>query len=147
MLTRRALIAALAATVALPAWAGGKQVFNTGGVAINGYDPVAYFSQGRPVEGKSAMSVKWHGAIWRFSSEENRQAFEMDPQRYAPAYGGYCAYAMTQGALAKTVPEAFTIHNGRLYLNYSTEIRGLWKEDIPGNVAKADAHWPAAARK
>jgi hypothetical protein len=150
MLTRRALIAAFAACAVLaagPLRAGSIDVFATDGVAINGYDPVAYFTEGAPRQGRADLSLKWKGAMWRFASEANRAAFEMNPRRYAPAYGGYCAYAMTQGAIATTVPEAWTIHEGRLYLNFSTGVRTIWAGDIPGNVVKADGHWPAALKK
>jgi len=84
------------------------------------------------------------GAIWRFSNPENMAAFEMNPRAYAPQYGGYCAYAMAQGAVATTVPEAWTIQDGKLFLNFSTGVRQLWKKDVPGYVAAADRHWPDA---
>lgn len=147
MLTRRLLIAALLLMPALPVVAGGKRVFNTGGVAISGYDPVAYHLQGRPVPGLAALALKWKGATWRFATEENRQAFEMDPWRYAPAYGGFCAGAMAEGRLVGSTPEAFTLHNGRLYLHHSAEAAARWAEDRAGNAARADAHWPGAAKK
>jgi hypothetical protein len=99
------------------------------------------------VAGRRDLMLKWAGAMWRFSSPENLAAFEMNPRRYAPQYGGYCAYALSLGAIATTVPEAWTIHDGKLYLNFSTAVRQTWSEDIPGNVRKADANWPAALRK
>lgn len=148
MIDRRLFLAAgLAAALASPALAGERQVFATNGIAIHGYDPVAYFTEGRPVQGDPQYSVKWKGAVWQFSSAANMQAFEMDPRRFAPRYGGYCAYAMSLGAIATTVPEAWTIHEGRLYLNFSTAVRTHWSEDIPGNIAKADANWPAILKK
>jgi hypothetical protein len=147
MLTRRVLLTAALALAAGPAGAGGREIFSTGGVAIHGYDPVAYFTEGKPVAGRRDLMLKWAGAMWRFSSPENLAAFEMNPRRYAPQYGGYCAYALSLGAIATTVPEAWTIHEGKLYLNFSTAVRQTWSEDIPGNVRKADANWPAALRK
>ena len=130
-------------TAAAPAQAAEDPVFKTFlGTAINGYDPVAYFTEGKPVEGSSDHAYDWNGAEWHFASAENLETFKADPEKYAPQYGGYCAYAVSKGATAPTDPEAWTIHEGRLYLNFSLEVRGIWKEDIPGNVAKADANWP-----
>lgn len=128
---------------ARPLWAGASpDVFNTGGVAINGYDPVGYFDQGKPIEGSRDLQVKWKGAIWRFASPEHMAAFEMNPHHFAPRYGGYCAYAVSQGSLATTVPEAWTVYNDRLYLNFSTGVRSIWQKDIPGYVMAANENWP-----
>ncbi len=112
------------------------------GVAINGYDPVAYFTAARPVKGKKAHRVMWKGAIWLFSSAANREAFEADPRRYAPRFGGYCSFAVSRGYTASTDPNAWRIHDGRLYLNYSLGVRDRWARDIPGNIALAEGHWP-----
>ncbi|MGB0497455.1 MAG: YHS domain-containing (seleno)protein [Rubricella sp.] len=110
--------------------------------AIRGYDPVAYHLDNRPVEGSSEITADWMGAIWSFTSEANRDRFIADPGRYAPAYGGYCAWAAAQGYLAPIDPDAFTIHEGRLYLNASLDVRRRWERDIPGHIARADANWP-----
>lgn len=147
MLDRRSALALLLAAPLAPAGiraarAASPEVFAVDGLAIRGTDPVAYFSVGAPQPGSPEQAVGWRGATWLFSSEANREAFELDPERYAPQYGGYCAYALAQGALASTVPEAWTIHRGLLYLNYSVPVRALWQEDVPGNVEAADAHWP-----
>lgn len=143
MLTRRSLILSAACLpFAHAARAATPEVFATHGIAIHGTDPVAYFRQSAQVDGDAGFALVWRGAEWRFSSAENRLAFEMDPLVYAPQYGGYCAYAMAQGAVAPTVPEAWTVHEGKLYLNFSTGVRDLWRQDIPGHVAAADDHWP-----
>jgi YHS domain-containing protein len=113
-----------------------------GGVAIEGTDPVAYFTESRPVEGSSDFEHEWMGASWRFVSAENRDRFAADPEKYAPQYGGYCAWAVSQGYTAKIDPEAWTIVDDKLYLNYSKDVRTQWSGDIPGNVAKGDANWP-----
>ena len=113
-----------------------------GGVAIEGTDPVAYFRDGRPVEGSSDYEHEWMGATWRFVSAANRDAFAADPEKYAPQYGGYCAWAVSQGYTAKIDPEAWKIVDGRLYLNYSKDVQAEWSEDIPGNIGKGDANWP-----
>ena len=117
------------------------------GLAIGGYDPVAYFTQGKPVKGKSAHKVMWKGAVWTFASAAHREAFEADPRRYAPQFGGYCAYAVSRGYTAKTDPKAWKVHEGRLYLNYSTQVRTLWSRDIPGNIALARGNWPGVLSK
>jgi YHS domain-containing protein len=126
-----------------PASAGGpvNTTFLTG-VAIKGYDPVAYFEEGRPVEGSRAFQYEWMGAVWRFASAANRDAFAADPARFAPQYGGYCAYAVAQGTTADIDPEAWRIVEGKLYLNLSKDIKARWEQDVPGYIAKADANWP-----
>ena len=148
---RRRLIAA--AALAVPAllpgralWAKSKAglFFAPGGVALAGADPVAYFTEGGPRPGRAELGLKWGGAVWLFSSEANRTRFEMDPRAHAPRYGGYCALSMAEGKVAGSVPEAWTIHEGRLYLNASLEFRELWRRDIAGYVALADSHWPGA---
>ena len=117
-------------------------VFNTGGVAIEGSDPVAYFTEGKAVAGSPEITHDHAGVTWRFASAANRDAFAADPARYAPQYGGYCAWAVSQGYTAPTVTEAWHIDDGKLYLNYSKSVQRQWSEDIPGNVEKADANWP-----
>ena len=112
------------------------------GTAIEGYDPVAYFAEGRPVEGDSAFAHDWMGATWYFASAENRDRFAADPERYAPQYGGYCAWAVAHGYTAKIDPAAWKIVEGKLYLNYSKEVQADWAQDIPGNITKSDANWP-----
>ena len=112
------------------------------GVAIDGYDPVAYFTEGKPVEGDSAHTYSWRDATWRFTSAENRDRFATDPERYAPQYGGYCAWAVSKGYTAGGDPQAWTLHEGKLYLNYSKSVRANWAQDIPGNVAAGDRNWP-----
>ena len=85
----------------------------------------------------------WDGATWHFSSAANMEMFMADPRAYAPEYGGYCAFAMSKGYIATSVPEAWTIHDGKLYLNYSVSVRRTWSRDIPSNIVLADAQWPA----
>ena len=112
------------------------------GGAIRGYDPVAYFTESKPVEGKKAFSHKWKGATWYFASEKNRDLFRADPEKYAPRYGGYCAYAVSRGYTASIAPEAWKIVDGKLYLNYSKGVQQTWEQDIPGNIKSADKNWP-----
>jgi len=112
------------------------------GVAVKGYDPVAYFTDSRAVEGSPDHQYEWNGAIWRFSSEEHRALFAAEPEKYAPQYGGYCAWAVSQGSTAGIDPRAWKIVDGKLYLNYSPKIQEKWSKDIPGNIAAADRNWP-----
>jgi YHS domain-containing protein len=110
--------------------------------AVGGYDPVAYFKEGKPVAGKSDITWTWKGASWRFASAENREAFRQKPEAYAPAYGGYCAWAVSQGYTAKGDPKYWKIVDGRLYLNYDAGVQKNWEKDIPGHISKADRNWP-----
>jgi YHS domain-containing protein len=112
------------------------------GVAVGGYDPVAYFTAGKPVQGSEKATLRYDGVTWRFASAENRTMFEANPTKYAPQYGGYCAYAVSQGHTAKAEPDAWTIYEGKLYLNYDKSVQAKWAKDIPGYVKKADANWP-----
>ncbi len=122
--------------------AGQAPVFSTGDGAIGGYDPVAYFRLGQPVRGSETHSLQWAETTWRFASQENLEAFRSNPEKYAPRYGGYCAYAVSRGYTARTVPEAWQIVDDRLYLNFSLGVRDRWRKDIPGNIEKANANWP-----
>ncbi|NJR65806.1 MAG: YHS domain-containing protein [Leptolyngbyaceae cyanobacterium CRU_2_3] len=115
---------------------------DTNGLAIRGTDPVAYFTEGRPIEGSSQFTYQWNGATWRFSSAQNRALFATDPEAYAPQYGGYCAKALSEGNVVSTDPNAWKIVNGKLYLNYSPEVQRQWMQDIPGHILQADANWP-----
>ena len=125
--------------------AGGKpEIFtgNSDGIAIRGYDPVGYFTKGKPVKGKTEFSTEWKGATWQFSSAENLATFKANPGKYAPKYGGYCAYAVSQGYTAKTEPEAWTIVDGKLYLNYSLGVKATFDSDQAGYISKAEKNWP-----
>jgi len=113
-----------------------------GGVAIRGYDTVAYFAEGRPVKGRKSFEAEWNGATWRFASAENRDAFTADPEKYAPRYGGYCAWAVSQGYTAGIDPSAWKIVDGKLYLNYSREVQETWEQDIQGFIRLADENYP-----
>ncbi len=148
MLSRRTFLT-LSATLPIlgvmspPAFAATPEIYASDGVAINGYDAVAYFREAAHISGDAAHRFDWKGATWQFASAENRDAFANAPEDFAPQYGGYCAYALSKGAIAKTSPDAWTVHGGKLYLNYDTSVRSLWQRDFPGNVALADANWPA----
>jgi len=135
--------AAVSLLVAIPAAAVSPVNKSTfGGLAIDGYDPVAYFTDGKPVEGHREHAFNWNGATWRFASAAHRELFVEAPESYAPQYGGYCAWAVSQGYTADIDPEAWKIENGRLFLNYSLDVQKKWSADISGNVDKGDANWP-----
>lgn len=145
-LRRRTLILAIlalpvAGTILRPALADEAEIYAPSGVAISGYDPVAYFMAKKPVQGEADHALRWRGATWYFATAANMEAFEMNPAAYAPQYGGYCAYSVSRGSLSASSPEAFTIHGGRLYLNSSPAIRAVWGEDMDGNIQKADGNW------
>ncbi len=111
-------------------------------VAIRGTDPVAYFTQGAPVAGSAEFTYTWNNANWQFASAENRVLFAANPDAYAPQYGGFCAWAVSQGYTAPIDPNAWKIVDGKLYLNYSQGVQRRWERDIPGNITKANANWP-----
>ena len=112
------------------------------GVAISGYDAVAYFTEEKPVKGNKAYSVTYKDAIFLFSSTENRDVFQASPEKYLPQYGGYCAYGTASGYKAPIDPHAFTLDGGKLYLNYDQNVQQSWRQDMPGYIRKADENWP-----
>ncbi|MEM6939404.1 MAG: YHS domain-containing (seleno)protein [Pseudomonadota bacterium] len=130
--------------VALPnvALAQKPPVYAERGIAVDGTDVVAYFKEAEPVAGSANFTHQWQGAIWQFKSAENRNDFRDNPTKYAPQYGGYCAYAVSQGYTASTVPHAWKIVDGKLYLNYSRRIQRRWELDIAGRIAAGDRNWP-----
>jgi len=115
---------------------------NADGVAIKGYDAVAYFTQSQPVKGDSRFSYQWMGATWHFASAENRDAFEKTPDKYAPQFGGYCSWAVSQGHTADIDPSAWRIIEGKLYLNYNKDIQKKWSQDVQKRIEDANQNWP-----
>lgn len=109
------------------------------GIAIRGYDTVAYFTQSKPVEGKDEFSTQWSGVTWKFSTKEHLDLFTASPVQYAPQYGGYCAYGVAQMNLVKIEPDQWTIVEGKLYLNFNAKLNKAWNKDIPGYIKLADA--------
>lgn len=124
-----------------------NQQFERNGLAIDGYDPVAYFTEQKPVKGSPEFHTDYHGATFQFASAAHREAFDAEPAKYAPQYGGFCAYGMAKGYKAVIDPAAFTIVQEKLYLNYSESVRTRWFSDIPGYIQKADANWPEVQRQ
>jgi hypothetical protein len=144
-----ATLAGLVGFAMRPAQAAQSSIF-TGlvkGVAVGGYDPVSYFTDGKAGAGNPEITLMHEGATWRFASVEHRDAFAASPDRYAPRYGGYCAYAVAMGYTAKGDPEAWSVVDGRLYLNFNEPTKKEWEKDIPGYIAKADKNWPGVLEK
>jgi YHS domain-containing protein len=148
-MTRRALVAATLALIPLAAQAKSAEVYTgiLSSVAAGGYDPVAYFTEGKPVAGKSDITHQWKGATWRFASEKNRDLFKAKPEAYAPQYGGYCAWAVSQGYTAKGDPNYWKVVDGKLYLNYDASVQKNWEKDIPGHIGNANRNWPKVLEK
>lgn len=142
MMSVPALVATPAAAQKAPVYTGIVK-----GVAVGGYDPVAYFTEKKPVKGNPAVALEHGGAQYHFSSEANREAFKAEPAKYAPQYGGYCAWAVSQGYTAHGDPNAWTVTNGKLFLNYNAGVRSTWEKDIPGHITKADTNWPKLVTK
>jgi hypothetical protein len=129
----------------LPAFAGSPSDpvnKNGSGVAIKGYDAVAYFTDSKPIKGSPAFAHQWMGATWHFSTAAHRDEFARTPEKFAPQYGGYCAYGVSQNHTAPIDPEAWTVLDGKLYLNYSQGVKKTWSKEIPKYVEQADKNWP-----
>jgi YHS domain-containing protein len=113
------------------------------GIAISGYDAVAYFMQNSAVKGNVAFSYQWNNAQWLFSSQSHLDLFKKNPEKYAPQYGGWCAYGVSENHKSPTDPKAFTISGDKLYLNYNTKVMQLWRRDTTKHINLANQHWPA----
>ena len=144
------MLAFVARTVALPFLAlmmlagaslAGENNLTFHGVAIQGYDPVAYFTDGKATPGDPSITASHDGATYQFASEAHKAAFEADPGKYAPQYGGYGAYGAAQGYKAPIEPEQFTVADGKLYLNFNADVRQRWNKDRASYISKADAFW------
>lgn len=125
----------------------GDPILTKKGIALGGYDPVAYFTLGSPVQGSSAITAEHRGAVFQFANNTHRKTFLEDPEKYVPQYGGWCAYAMANGKFYKTDPEAWAVEDGKLYLNYDKGVQKKWEKDVSGFITKADAQWPEVKHK
>ena len=122
------------------------QFFERNSLAIDGYDPVAYFAEQKPMKGSAQFRVEFEGSTFQFASAAHRDIFAANPEKYVPQYGGYCAYGMAKGYKASIDPVAFTVVGDKLYLNYSEEVHSQWLTDIPRYIRKADANWSDARK-
>ncbi|MBY0564160.1 MAG: YHS domain-containing protein [Hyphomonadaceae bacterium] len=137
-------IAFAAFAPAAPAFADERPVYTApfSNVGVSGYDVVAYFADGTPTRGSAEFRTTHQGVEYRFASAQHLAAFQANPARYLPQYGGYCAWAVSQGYTASADPDNWRIVDGKLYLNYNTEIQRRWEQDIPGHIRNANANWP-----
>ena len=142
MRTLNSFIAIAGLGLSLAASAGVDTGTDENDVILAGHDAVAYFTEDRPVPGKAEYTVSYGGAIYRFATAANRDAFRADPARYAPAYGGYCAFGTSFGKKFEVDGKAFRIVDGQLYVNKNLQVYETWRKDIPGNIEKADGFWP-----
>ena len=145
MIRLRVSIIVIAVLLAEPAIAGEAQ-FQIGGVALGGYDPVSYFRKQRAERGNPEYRHRYNDTTWHFTSELHRDLFAEDPQQYTPQYGGFCAYAVSQGQLVPVDPHAWTIHGGKLYLNYSTRVRDAWRANLDRYLEAAAENWEILRR-
>jgi YHS domain-containing protein len=146
---KRLLLSLLIATLALPVFAQSKTLLNLddSGVAIQGYDPVAFFTDHKPVKGDPKFVIKRDGAIYFFASKEHQALFRANPAQYEPDFGGYCAYGVSRNKLVEIDVDAFQIVDGKLLLQYSKGVRDDFNKDMQGNLAKARANWPGLVAK
>lgn len=121
--------------------ADAQAIFSTKGVAIRGYDPVAYFTDNKPVEGSAQFGYSWQGVEWRFKDKINLELFKANPEKYAPQFGGFCAYGVSENHKSPTEPDAFTIVNDKLYLNYNLKVKEIWSRDRDERIRKGETNW------
>ncbi len=140
-LVRSALVAAAMLLAVVPASAKMARYSAPGGVALSGYDAVAYVNDGRAVQGQRLYALHWRGAVWQFASAANMQAFEQDPMTFAPQFGGYCIESIIDGAPRPADPQIFFLHEGRLYMGSSMATRLLWAQDADALIERARARW------
>lgn len=131
----------------LTGFAQQPEVFQTKGYAINGYDVVSYFTETKPAKGDSSYAIEWNNAKWLFATSKNMELFKKDPEKYAPQYGGYCAYGCSRGYKAPTTYDAYSIVNGKLYFNYNTDVRVIWNKYQENFIKKADVNWIQIVKK
>ena len=118
------------------------EIFTTKGMAIKGYDPVAFFTESKSVKGSEKFSYKWKDVTWLFSAKANLDSFKTNPEKYAPQYGGYCAYGTSEGHKAPTETDTWTVVNNKLYFNYNKDVQKMWNKNQEGLIKKADTVWP-----
>jgi len=138
----KALISVILASFMSFAQAGPDTETDKNDVILAGHDAVAYFTENKPVKGDAKYTAVYEGAIYRFSSAKNRDVFQKSPAKYAPVYGGFCAYGMTFGKKFEIDGKAFKVVDGKLYVNKNLDVAKAWKKDIPKHISEANAQWP-----
>ena len=146
---RRFVLALLAVLLAAPLLAQTKTLLNLdrNGLALQGYDPVAFFEGNKPLKGKVEFMSVYRGATYHFVSAAHKALFDKEPAKYEPAFGGFCAYGVSRNKLVEIDPEAFQIMNDRLLLQYSKSVRNDFNKDPQGNLTKASANWPGLVER
>lgn len=129
-------------TISFATIAQTSEVYQKDGIAINGYDAVAFFTEQKPVKGDKQFSYAYKNVDWLFSSPDNRELFKATPEKYAPQYGGYCAFGTADGHKAPTQADTWTIVDDKLYFNYNLKVKDLWNKNMQANIEKADKKWP-----
>ncbi|WP_136660094.1 YHS domain-containing (seleno)protein [Nitratireductor sp. XY-223] len=142
------VIAVLLLLVLQPAITSAQEIFTRGGstLALEGFDAVSYFVSGKPVAGNPKFASTYKGVVWRFSSAENKSAFDANPRKFVPQYGGHCAWGTARGYAVRGDPQVWRIVNGKLYLNYNRSVQGKWNRDINGFITRANRNWPAVLK-
>ena len=140
------VIAAVLLTLGLLATARAGEFNESNGVAIKGYDPVAYFRENKPVRGNSDFRFDYKGSTFQFANADNRAAFAANPEKFQPQYGGFCAFGTARGYKADIDPASFTVVDGKLYLNYNSQVQQQWLKDTPGFIRQADERWPVVQK-
>jgi YHS domain-containing protein len=134
------------ATLIAPS-ARASDVNQTDGLALRGFDPVAYFTQNEAVKGEPRWTVTYRGVTYEFASKEDQAAFQANPEKYVPQYGGFCAFATSKGVKADADPHEFAISKGKLYVNNNEQAEKLFQEDVAGTIEKADHNWPDVVKQ
>lgn len=118
-----------------------SEIFEEKGIALAGYDVVAFFQDGKAIKGSREFSTEWKKSLWYFNNDKNLKSFQADPERFVPQYGGYCAYGAAEGHKAATQADTWTIIDNKLYFNYNRKVKELWMKDTPGYIKSADRNW------
>ena len=133
---------ALSLSISVAAIAQTSEVYQKDGIAINGYDAVAFFTEKMPVKGDRQFKYSYKNVDWLFSSSDNKELFKTSPEKYAPQYGGYCAFGTADGHKAPTQVNTWTIADDKLYFNYNMKVKDMWIKNMQPNIEKADKNWP-----
>lgn len=144
---KTAIILSITVLVHFTACTQQPEVYSSSGVAVNGYDVVSYFTELKPVKGSKDHSFQWKNTVWYFSSDKNLELFKSDPDKYAPQFGGYCAFGVAEDHTAPTKPDAWTIVDDKLYLNYNIDVRKMWREKQTEYIEQGNKNWPEVLSK
>ena len=143
---KRPLFIVLLMLAAFFSKAQNSKYFNKDGIAINGYDPVAFFLENKAIKGNDLYTTSWEGVAWKFSSQENLNLFKSSPEKYAPQYGGYCAYGCSEKHKSPTDQNTFTIIDNKLYFNYSFKVKEFWLKDTVNRIKLANIYWEESSK-